>query len=128
MNQWSEPVRVLETPRAMLVRVPLGPERTSEFRVMAREDTLLIAGEGRVESIRLPRPAAARGLTARQDGEALYVRIPLESAVRPSWTQERGTVWLAAPHAPRFLSSEREVAERAVANARLLETRGSLGN
>ena len=112
----TQAVHVLETPRAMLVRVPLETNGPAGFRVMARDDTLLIAGEGRVESIRLPRPAARRGLTARQDGDALYVRVPLDSRLRPSWSRE------SAPASP-----VEEVAARAVANATLYETIGLLG-
>ncbi|HEX3246175.1 MAG TPA: hypothetical protein VHX16_12280 [Chloroflexota bacterium] len=82
-------LRVLEIPKAMLVRVPLEPGRRSEFRVLTRGDTLLIAGDGQVESIRLPRQAAPRGLTANQDGNALYVRVPLEREMQPSWQAGR---------------------------------------
>jgi hypothetical protein len=107
----------------MLVRVPLGTERPSGFQVMTRDDALLIAGEGRVQSIRLPRPASRRGLTARQDGDALYVRVPLESAIRPSWTQSRESAERAAVPA----NPAQETAARAVTNATLYEMIGLLG-
>jgi hypothetical protein len=42
-----------------------------------------------VDSIRLPRPAAPRGLTASQDGDVLYVRVPLERETQPSWHAAR---------------------------------------
>jgi hypothetical protein len=122
-SQIAGAVRVLETPRAMLVRVPLGLERPCGFRVMTRDDTLLIAGDGRVESIRLPRPASRRGLTARQDGDALYVRVPLELGIRASWTQSGEN----AKPASAPVGSVREDAARAVTNAALYETIGLLG-
>jgi hypothetical protein len=78
-------IRVLDTPRGVLVRMPLDERNAGRIKVMAQGDTLLIATEGHVESVRLPRPAIARGIRASHDGGVLMVYVPLDRGIVPSW-------------------------------------------
>jgi hypothetical protein len=91
-SQDGQTLRVLETARGVLVRMPLDSEGSLGFRILTRGDTLLISGDGHVESIKLPRPAAqGRRLTAWQESGVLLVHVPLGRELQPSfsarWTE-----------------------------------------
>jgi len=108
----GQAIRVLDTSRGVLVRMPLDDRNASGIKVMAKGDTLLIATDGHVESVRLPRPAIARGIRASHDSGVLVVYVPLDRGMVPTWKVGQSERRRVAPERPEVIKPTKRVSVR----------------